>query len=126
MTMAFRIRHGSITLAVLLAGVAGGAGACGRAPAPSPPAAPAPRPDIAAGRTLYRQTCSTCHGPAGGGTPSGPALNRGRQEPIPFASQTALTAFIQANMPANAPGSLSPAQAADVGAYVWTLMYPRH
>ncbi len=37
-----------------------------------------PDPVLLAGRTIFVDRCSSCHGASGGGTRSGPRLNRGR------------------------------------------------
>ena len=86
---------------------------------------PAHAPDKANGAKIYAQKCAMCHAANGGGNPSagfpplwGPAsFNDGA------GMNTKMPSFVRANMPANAPGSLSDQQAADVSAYV--LSHPR-
>lgn len=78
------------------------------------------RPDTAAGRATFTTICSVCHGPDGQGTQAAPPLwgpgsfNIGAG----MARRTTAAAFIRANMPFNAPGTLTDQQALDVAAYV--------
>ncbi len=82
---------------------------------------PSPMGNIAAGAKLYASTCEVCHGKGGMGTSSGPRLARPSAVATQFKTQASLVTFIAHNMPATKPGSLSPSQAADAGAYVWSI-----
>ena len=70
----------------------------------------------AAGASVYTNHCSSCHGAdlRGGAGPTlvGPSITNG------YKTAAALHDFIKAQMPANAPGSLSAAQYDDVTAYL--------
>lgn len=83
--------------------------------------APSPMGNIAAGAKLYASSCQVCHGKGGMGTSSAPRLARPSAVATQFKTQASLVAFIAHNMPATKPGSLSPSQAADAGAYVWSI-----
>lgn len=83
--------------------------------------APSPMGSVAAGAKLYASSCQVCHGKAGVGTSSGPRLARPSAVPTQFKTEASLVAFIAHNMPATKPGSLSPSQASDAGAYVWSI-----
>ena len=82
---------------------------------------PALKGDPTRGAQLYAQQCSACHGSDGKGVPPilpplwGPgSFNSGAG----MSKVEKLAAFVQYNMPQNAPGSLSAQQAYDVAAYV--------
>ncbi len=83
--------------------------------------APSSKGNITAGTKLYASTCQVCHGKGGMGTSSGPRLARPSALATEFKTQASLVAFIAHNMPATKPGSLSASQAANVGAYVWSI-----
>lgn len=82
---------------------------------------PALRGDPARGAKLYASQCSVCHGDQGTGMPplfpplwGSDSFNSGAG----MAQVAKMAAFVQHNMPQNAPGSLSAQQAYDVAAYV--------
>ncbi len=82
---------------------------------------PARAPDIAAGKALYAQRCALCHQAGGEGVAGtfpplwGPtSFNTGAG----MAHLSKMTGFVRYNMPKNAPGSLTVAQAYDVAAFV--------
>lgn len=56
------------------------AAACGSGSSPEVEAGPGGTPDpvLVAGRAVFADRCSSCHGADGGGTRDGPRLNRGR------------------------------------------------
>ena len=83
--------------------------------------APSPMGSVTAGAKLYTSSCQVCHGKAGMGTSSGPRLARPSAVATQFKTEASLVAFIAHNMPATKPGSLSPSQASDAGAYVWSI-----
>ena len=78
-------------------------------------------PNVEHGEKIYVQQCSGCHGKDGAGTPPtlppvwGPgAYNDGAGiNGVPN-----MAAFIQHNMPANTPGSLSAQDSYDVAAFI--------
>jgi mono/diheme cytochrome c family protein len=94
--------------------------------------------DVAAGRALYQQYCSTCHGPQGKG--NGPAATAMNPKPrdhtdgryMHALSDAHLTTVISAGGAAVQrsalmppwQGTLSPQQIADVIAYLRTLAVP--
>ncbi|MCL8208865.1 MAG: cytochrome c [Actinomycetia bacterium] len=84
-----------------------------------------PRPvspvTMAEGQQLYAIDCATCHGPAGDGAGGAPRLDTGLAS---FSTEAALASFIRRNMPATAPGTLTPHQARAVATYLWTLNHP--
>lgn len=94
------------------------------------PVAPAPEPppnrfaaltaDTAAGRTLYASSCASCHGAAGEGSVAAPPVWGPRSYNVGagMARRFTAAAFIRANMPFSAPGTLSDQQALDVAAFV--------
>jgi mono/diheme cytochrome c family protein len=72
----------------------------------------------ARGRTLYSQQCASCHGPALNGASAPPLtgdvfVSRWQPEPL-----SALFTKINKTMPADAPGTLSPQQSADLVAHL--------
>ncbi|HEX8827363.1 MAG TPA: c-type cytochrome, partial [Xanthobacteraceae bacterium] len=82
---------------------------------------PSSPPDIAHGAAIYAQVCTTCHKASGRGVSGvfpplwGPtSFNDGAG----MAHIDRMTGFVRYNMPQNAPGSLSLAQAYDVAAFV--------
>jgi thiosulfate dehydrogenase len=82
---------------------------------------PALTGDPARGETIYKETCSTCHGQDGAGVPGilpalwGPnAFNQGAGMNQP----KKMAAFVLHNMPQNNPGTLTPQQAYDVATYI--------
>lgn len=83
--------------------------------------APSPMGSVTAGAKLYASSCQVCHGKAGMGTSSAPRLARPSAVPTQFKTEASLVAFIAHNMPATKPGSLTPSQASDAGAYVWSI-----
>jgi mono/diheme cytochrome c family protein len=84
----------------------------------SPPASP-----VAAGATLFRARCQSCHGKDGTGTSSAPRLAKPSPVASTFPTQAQLAAFIHHNMPADAPGTLTTQQANQVAAYVWQIAH---
>lgn len=87
---------------------------------------PSASPNAVDGAHLYAQKCSVCHGTDGSGVANvfpplwgKTSFNRGAG----MAHIDRMTGFIRYNMPQNAPGSLSLAQAYDVAAFV--LSHPR-
>ena len=78
------------------------------------------RPDEARGTRIYDAQCAVCHGPGGAGTAAGTPLWGPRAYTIGagMARYRTAAAFIRANMPRTAPGSLSLQQALDVAAYI--------
>jgi thiosulfate dehydrogenase len=87
---------------------------------------PSASPNIARGEALYAQRCEECHQAGGGGVGSVyPPLwgARSFNQGAGMAHLDRMTGFVRYNMPQNAPGSLSLAQAYDVAAFV--LSHPR-
>jgi thiosulfate dehydrogenase len=82
-------------------------------------------PDKANGAKIYAQKCATCHAANGAGNPTAgfPPLWGPTSFNTGAGMNTKMAAFVRANMPLNAPGSLSDQEAADVSAYV--LSHPR-
>lgn len=80
---------------------------------------PAATSQLAAARKLFAAKCATCHGPQGMGG-SAPALKDPRVTQR-FPRQSLLAAYIQRNMPANAPGTLTAAQANQLALYIESL-----
>ncbi len=77
--------------------------------------------DAARGSQIYTQQCTICHGEEGAGKPPDvPALwGPGAYSDGAGMDQIAkMAAFVQHNMPQNAPDSLTPQEAYDVAAYV--------
>lgn len=76
--------------------------------------------DTASGHAVFATICSVCHGAAGQGTAVAPPLWGDSSFNIGagMARPSAAAAFIRANMPFNAPGTLTDQQAVDVAAYV--------
>ena len=77
-------------------------------------------PDTAAGRELFGRTCAVCHGQAGEGTTVAPPVWGPKSYSIgaTMARYRAAAAFIQANMPRQAPGTLTKQEALNVAAFV--------
>jgi len=87
---------------------------------------PTAPPNLARGKALYRQRCEACHQPDGGGVGSVyPPLwgARSFNQGAGMAHLDRITGFVRYNMPQNAPGSLTLAEAYDVAAFV--LSHPR-
>lgn len=78
------------------------------------------RADTAAGRRVYAGTCVACHGGGGEGTAAAPPVWGPRSYNIGagMARPRTAAAFIRANMPFNAPGTLTDQQALDVAAFI--------
>ena len=82
---------------------------------------PSASPSVERGREIYATRCAGCHQPGGTGI-SGTypplwgnlSFNRGAG----MAHLDRITGFVRANMPQDAPGSLTLAQAYDVGAFI--------
>ena len=79
------------------------------------------------GKTIYKAQCAACHGSDGAGMPPaipplwGPdAYNDGAGIDQP----AKMAAFLQPNMPQNHPGSLTPQQAFDLGAFLHGMPRP--
>lgn len=77
--------------------------------------------NVAAGAKLFAASCQTCHGKNGVGAGAGPRLASPSNVVAQFGTESALGSFIQHNMPANNPGSLSATQASNAAAYVWHI-----
>lgn len=90
---------------------------------------PQGRGDVESGRTVFREKCASCHGPAGEGGPGGHLAGRG---PLtgpdadktvgnywPFA--TTLFDFVHRAMPMNAPGTLTVDETYSVTTFVLFL-----
>jgi len=77
-------------------------------------------PDTAAGRQVYETTCARCHGANGEGTSLATPVWGPRSYNIGagMARYRSAAAFIQANMPHDAPGTLDRHQAIDVAGYI--------
>jgi thiosulfate dehydrogenase len=87
---------------------------------------PSASPSVARGKTLYEHRCAECHQAGGGGVGSVyPPLwgARSFNQGAGMAHIDRMTGFVRYNMPQNAPGSLTLAQAYDVAAFV--LSHPR-
>ncbi|MBX5466438.1 MAG: cytochrome c [Firmicutes bacterium] len=106
--------------AVATAELAGCGGAGSRAGGPTPDAGGVHSPGPVTGMQVFATTCAPCHGNQGQGTANGPSLATAAVR-ARFGSEAKLEEFIAHNMPASNPGSLSPAQAQAVSAYVWQL-----
>ena len=76
--------------------------------------------DTAAGREFFAKTCAVCHGQNGEGTAAATPVWGPRSYSIAasMARRWAAAAFIQANMPRGAPGTLSKQEALNVAAYI--------
>lgn len=77
-------------------------------------------PDTLRGHALFVGSCAVCHGNTGQGTAVAPPLWGDGSFSIGagMARPRTAAAFIQANMPFNAPGTLSDQQALDVATYI--------
>ena len=82
--------------------------------------------DTARGRGLFETTCAACHGADGNGTVLATPVWGSRSYNIGagMARHRTAAAFILANMPNNAPGTLTPQQAIDVAGYIDTRPRP--
>jgi thiosulfate dehydrogenase len=93
-------------------------------PSPEPSHLDAPfkalTPDTAAGRVLFGQSCAICHGVAGEGTTVATPVWGARSYNIgaTMARYKSAAAFIQANMPRHAPGTLTLQEALNVAAFI--------
>jgi thiosulfate dehydrogenase len=90
-------------------------------------ALPNSAPDVASGDRLFAQKCARCHGTEGRGLAGiYPPLwgARSFNNGAGMAHLDRMTGFVRYNMPADAPGSLSLAQAYDVAAFVLTHARP--
>jgi thiosulfate dehydrogenase len=88
---------------------------------------PSASPNVARGAELYRQKCARCHGVDGQGvTGIYPPLwgSRSFNDGAGMAHVDRMTGFVRYNMPQNAPGSLTLAQAYDVAAFVLSHRRP--
>lgn len=108
---------------------------------PGPPVPPIPRPDqvtdsaVARGRELFHGpgNCVACHGPAGVGTDSGPAIAQGIWMHGPDSYEGILSRVMHGiprdvstrgtAMPMRGWNTLTDRQARDVAAYVWTISH---
>jgi mono/diheme cytochrome c family protein len=106
---------GAATAAAGAAAPAGGAAAAGGAPAAAGGGAAA---QSKRGEMVYADNCTACHGPTLGGD-IGPAL-AGPRFVTRWKDKGIADLFdkIQTTMPASAPGSLMPAQTADVVSFI--------
>jgi thiosulfate dehydrogenase len=87
---------------------------------------PTASPNLGNGSRIYTAKCSTCHGAAGAGVANVfPPLwgEKSFNNGAGMSHIERMTGFVRYNMPQNAPGSLSLAQAYDVAAFV--LSHPR-
>jgi thiosulfate dehydrogenase len=83
-------------------------------------------PNISAGRTVYEQRCSACHGAGGQGNATYPPLwgPKSFNGGAGMHRLTTMSAFVRYNMPfGSPPNTLSKQQAYDVSAFV--LSHPR-
>lgn len=82
--------------------------------------------DPDSGRRLFATTCARCHGTAGGGTSLAPPLWGDSSFSIGagMARPRTAAAFIRANMPFTAPGTLTDQQALDVATYITSQHRP--
>ncbi|MDR7486725.1 MAG: cytochrome c [Armatimonadota bacterium] len=85
-------------------------------PAPPPPQV-ASAEQVDRGRTVFRSSCATCHGPEGQGG-EGPTLIGPTSVVRGYRTAQTLFDFVSANMPFNAPGSLKAEDYWDVLAFV--------
>lgn len=84
--------------------------------------------DPGRGAAVYARACSVCHGTDGAGVP--PVLpplwgTSSFNDGAGMSTVEKMAAFVQYNMPQNAPGSLSAQQAYDVAAYVNSKPRPK-
>lgn len=79
------------------------------------------KPTVAAGASLYKKSCASCHGASGKGTGKGPRLASPSNVLKRYGTKAQLQKFIAHNMPASNPGSLSTQQAANATEYVWHI-----
>ena len=87
---------------------------------------PSASPSVGRGKALYERRCAACHQSDGGGVGSVyPPLwgARSFNQGAGMAHIDRMTGFVRYNMPQNAPGSLTVAEAYDVAAFV--LSHPR-
>ncbi len=99
---------------------------CGSSTAPPSPRALAYQPGlIAEGSGLFSSTCAVCHGENGQGI-NGPALWGPNSAVRSFSSFAPLEEFIQDNMPASNPGSLTAHQAQQVSSFIWSKNHHAH
>lgn len=89
---------------------------------------PSLKGDPGRGAAIYAKQCSVCHGDTGAGMP--PVLpplwgSTSFNDGAGMAQVAKMAAFVQHNMPQNAPGSLSAQQAYDVAAYVNSQTRPK-
>ena len=84
------------------------------------------RPDTVRGSVIYGATCAACHGAGGEGTPLATPVWGPRSYNIGagMARHRTAAAFIRANMPHNAPGTLTPQEAIDVAGYINSRQRP--
>jgi thiosulfate dehydrogenase len=82
---------------------------------------PSASPSVERGREIYATRCAGCHQPGGAGIAGAyPPLwgSRSFNRGAGMAHLDRITGFVHANMPQDAPGSLSLDQAYDVGAFI--------
>jgi thiosulfate dehydrogenase len=75
------------------------------------------------GERVYMQQCSVCYGKDGAGMPPGVPPVRGAgayNDGAGMNGVSNMAAFVQHNMPANKPGSLSAQDSYDVAAFIHT------
>lgn len=89
--------------------------------------APPQTPSPVRGAQLYGQRCALCHGANGTGSAVYPPLwgARSFNNGAGMHRLPTMAAFVRANMPQNAPGTLTAQQAYDVSAYVLSHARPR-
>jgi thiosulfate dehydrogenase len=86
------------------------------------------RGDPARGAAIYAKQCAACHGADGAGVPPilPPLWGPGSYNDGAGMSRVdKMAAFVQYNMPQNAPGTLTPQEAYDVAAYVNSKPRPK-
>jgi thiosulfate dehydrogenase len=89
---------------------------------------PSAPPDVALGKHIYKQKCAMCHQPSGAGVSGAfPPLwgKTSFNDRAGMAHLDRMTGFVHRNMPENAPGTLTLAQAYDVSAWVLGHSRPR-
>ena len=84
--------------------------------------------DAGRGAAIYTKQCAACHGADGAGVPPilPPLWGTGSfNEGAGMSRVDKMAAFVQYNMPQNAPGTLTPQEAYDVAAYINSKPRPK-
>lgn len=76
-------------------------------------------------QALFQKECASCHGTGGVGSAHAPRLKAPSAVYNTFHDPSSLASFIERNMPANHPGSLTSAQSRELADYVWHLAQAR-